>query len=62
MREIKRNNLKKSSGVKLLQLTVFVSSTFTSNLLIKVLSSACLFTTIEIKYLLFSNLIYETLV
>jgi hypothetical protein len=61
MREIKRNNLKISSAVKLLQLTVFVSSTFTSDLLIKVLS-ACLFATIEIKYLLFSKLIYKTLV
>jgi len=54
MRNIKRNNLKKSSALKLLQLTVFASSAFTSDFLIKVLSSACLFTTIEIKYLLFS--------
>ncbi|KAH0945572.1 hypothetical protein HN011_002226 [Eciton burchellii] len=47
------------------QLTVFVSSTFTSDLLIKVLSSACVFTAVEIKYLLFSidiNIIKELLV
>ncbi|KAH0948744.1 Or9e89 [Eciton burchellii] len=46
------------------QLTVFVSSTFTSDLLIKVLSSACFFTIIEIKYVLFSidiNVIKELL-
>jgi len=54
MCKIKRNNLKEISAVKLLQLTVFVSSTFTSDLLIKVLSSACFFTIIEIKYVLFS--------
>ncbi|KAH0948823.1 Or9e81 [Eciton burchellii] len=46
------------------QLIVFVSSTFTSDLLIKVLSSACFFTIIEIKYVLFSidmNIIKELL-
>ncbi|KAH0945574.1 hypothetical protein HN011_002977 [Eciton burchellii] len=46
------------------QLTVFVSSTFTSDLLIKILSIACFFTIIEIKYMFFSiniNVIKELL-
>ncbi|KAH0945571.1 hypothetical protein HN011_001806 [Eciton burchellii] len=46
------------------QLTVFITSTFTSDLIIKVFCTAFLFITIEIKYVLFSvdiNIIKELL-
>ncbi|KAH0945577.1 hypothetical protein HN011_003191 [Eciton burchellii] len=46
------------------QLTVFITSTFTSDLIIKVFCTACLFISIEIKYVLFNidiNIIKELL-